>query len=528
MPSQPGIGRYEVVSVLGQGAMGTVYKAVDPRVGRAVALRTINLDRSKDARAEFEACVGCETSAGRLRHANIASLYDVGETDDVAYLAMEYVEGESLRKMLDSGMALPIDRIAGIVARVADALNYAHANHVVHRGIKPSNIMITPDGGIKIMDFDIAQIPAGSHTIPGTPGSPNYMAPEQVAGGNTDGRTDIFALGVVLYEMLTGVTPFGGDNLSTITDKVLKEEPVPPSTLNARVPPVFDLIISRALAKRPKDRYQTALAFARDLRNPDDLPSRKTWPAAGAKPALAVASPLPAGQQDTTGAIPLAADAKPAQAVASPMPAGQQDATGVIPLSADRAETKEKAVSLLGKAQVCKPLLLALPILIIAAFVAYTQGHQPRHKERAAALATPTPAAPTAPAMPRVLAAPTASATPAVPETPATLATPAAPETPMASAKSTASAAPKVGVPESGRMPPVAVMPAKATMALAISPWGEVHVDGNRVGVTPPLAALQLVPGRHEVEIRNQGFAPYRETVNLEPGKPLKIRHKFR
>jgi predicted Ser/Thr protein kinase len=522
MPSQPGIGRYEVVSVLGQGAMGTVYKAVDPRVGRAVALRTINLDRSKDARAEFEACVGCETSAGRLRHANIASLYDVGETDDVAYLAMEYVEGESLRKMLDSGVALPIDRIAGIVARVADALNYAHANHVVHRGIKPSNIMITPDGGIKIMDFDIAQIPAGSHTIPGTPGSPNYMAPEQVAGGNTDGRTDIFALGVVLYEMLTGVTPFGGDNLSTITDKVLKEEPVPPSTLNARVPPVFDLIISRALAKRPKDRYQTALAFARDLRNPDDLPSRKTWPAAGAKPALAVASPLPAGQQDTTGAIPLAADAKPAQAVASPMPAGQQDATGVIPLSADRAETKEKAVSLLGKAQVCKPLLLALPILIIAAFVAYTQGHQPRHKERAAALATPTPAAPTAPAMPRVLAAPTASATPAVP------ATPAAPETPMASAKPTASAAPKVGVPESGRMPPVAVMPAKATMALAISPWGEVHVDGNRVGVTPPLAALQLVPGRHEVEIRNQGFAPYRETVNLEPGKPLKIRHKFR
>lgn len=495
MPSQPGIGPYEAVSVLGQGAMGTVYKAVGPRVGRAVALKTINLDRSKDARAGFEAWVERETSAGRLRHANIASLYDVGATDDVAYLAMEYVEGESLRKMLDSGVALPIDRIAGIVARVADALNYAHANHVVHRDIKPSNIMITPEGGVKVTDFGIAQISAGLHTIPGIPGPPNYMAPEQVAGGNTDGRTDIFALGVVLYEMLTGVTPFGGDNLSTITDKVLKEEPVPPSTLNARVPPVFDLIISRALAKRPKDRYQTALAFARDLRNPDDLPSRKTWPAAGAKPA---------------------------QAVASPLPADPQDATGAIQIAADRAETKGKAAFLLGKAQVRKPLLLALPILIIAAFVAYTQGHYPRRNELAAALATPTPAAPTAPAMPRVLAAPMVSATPAVP------ATPAAPETPTASAKPTASAAPKVGVPESGRMPPVAVMPAKATMALAISPWGEVHVDGNRVGVTPPLAALQLVPGRHEVEIRNQGFAPYRETVNLEPGKPLKIRHKFR
>jgi hypothetical protein len=486
MPSQPGIGPYEAVSVLGQGAMGTVYKAVDPRVGRAVALRTINLDRSKDARAGFEAWVERETSAGRLRHANIASLYDVGATDDIAYFAMEYVEGESLRKMLDSGAALPIDRIAGVVARVADALNYAHANHVVHRDIKPSNIMITPEGGVKVMDFGIAQIPAGLHTIPGIPGSPNYMAPEQVAGGNTDGRTDIFALGVVLYEMLTGVTPFRDDNLSAITDKVLKEEPVPPSMLNARVPPVFDLIISRALAKRPKDRYQTALAFARDLRNPDDLPSQKTR---------------------------LAAGAKPAQAVASPLPADPQDATDAIPLAADRAETKEKAVSLLGKAQMRKPLLLALPILIIAAFVAYTQGHQPRRNELAAALATP---------------APTASATPAPAPAPTASATPAVPATPTASAKPTASAAPKVGVPESGRVPPVAVMPAKATMALAISPWGEVHVDGNRVGVTPPLAALQLVPGRHEVEIRNQGFAPYRETVNLEPGKPLKIRHKFR
>jgi serine/threonine-protein kinase len=523
MPSQPGIGRYEVVSVLGEGATGTVYKAVDPLSGRAVALKTINLDRSRDERGEFEAYFDRETSAGRLRHANIASLYEVGETDEVAYLAMEYVEGESLRKMLDSGVALPIDRIAGIVARVADALNYAHDNHMVHRDIKPSNIMITRDGGVKVMDFGTAQIPVGSRTrhdaIPGIPGAPHYMAPEQVAGGNSDGRTDIFALGVVLYEMLTGVTPFREDKLSAITDKVLKEEPVPPSTLNARVPPVFDLIISRALAKRPRDRYQTALAFARDLRNPDDLPSRKTRPAAGAKPTQAVAGAKPA--QAVTGA-------KPAQAVATPLPAGQQGATGSIPLSADRAETKEKAVPRLGEVQLHKPLLLALPVLMIAAFVAYTQDHQPRRDERAAALAAPAPAAPTALAMPWVPVAPAVRAAPTVPAAPAVPATPAALAKATASAKPTVSAAPKVDVPESGSVPPVAVMPEKATVALAISPWGEVHVDGNRVGVAPPLAALQMEAGRHEVEIRNQGFAPYRETVDLEPGKPLKIRYKFR
>ena len=291
MHSQTRIGRYEVVSTLGQGAMGTVYKAVDPLIERPIAIKTINLNLSKEERAEFEERFYREAkSAGRLSHANIVTIYDVGETDDIAYIAMEYLEGESLREMLDSGVVLPVEMISRIVARVASALNYAHENHVVHRDIKPANIMIMLNRDVKIMDFGIAQIPTGSRTQLGTVlGSPKYMAPEQVAGQSTDGRTDIFALGGVLYEMLTGVTPFNGDNLSAIMYKILNEEPAPPSTLNPRVPPVFDRIISRALAKRPEDRYQTAREFAHDLRNPDAAtPQKVRSAAASTKSAKAV------------------------------------------------------------------------------------------------------------------------------------------------------------------------------------------------------------------------------------------------
>jgi len=196
--------------------MGTVYKAVDPLIERTVAIKTISLNLSNEERAEFEERFYREAkSAGRLNHPNIVTIYDVGETGDIAYIAMEYLEGESLREMLDSGVVLPVEMIGKIAARIASALNYAHENFVVHRDIKPANIMITPNRNVKIMDFGIAQIPTGSRTQLGTVlGSPKYMAPEQVAGQATDGKTDIFALGVVLYEMLTGTTPFNGDNLS--------------------------------------------------------------------------------------------------------------------------------------------------------------------------------------------------------------------------------------------------------------------------------------------------------------------------
>ena len=498
MRSQTRIGRYEVISALGQGAMGTVYKAVDPLIERAVAIKTINLDLAKKERAEFEERFYREAkSAGRLSHANIVTIYDVGETDDIAYIAMEYLEGESLRDMLDSGVVLPVELIASIAARIAGALNYAHENQVVHRDIKPANIMITPSRDVKIMDFGIAQIPTGARTQHGTLlGSPRYMAPEQVEGQSTDGRTDIFALGVVLYEMLTGVAPFDGDNLSAIMYKILHEEPAPPSTINARVPPVFDRIISRALSKRPQDRYPTALAFARDLGDPDAV-----FPPEARRPASA-----------NTGA------ARAAQA--SRTPAGPQDATLFLPPHkgglaippAGNVGVRNRMASLLGKVrQDRKTLLLALPILIIAAFVINLQGHR-GSANSAAPLATP---AGTATAVAHALVAPGVGASPPSP-VPASASAPS--PAPATQAKPTAKPKAK---PKPKPKP-------KATILFAVSPWGEVYVDGKRIGVSPPLDTLQLAAGRHRVEIRNKVFAPYRATVKLTSGKTLEIRHKFK
>lgn len=480
MTNQTIIGRYQVVATLGQGAMGTVYKAVDPLIERTVAIKTINLNLSKEERARFEERFYREAkSAGRLNHSNIVTIYDVGETDDIAYIAMEYLDGESLREMLDSGVVLPVDMIGTIAARIADALNYAHENQVVHRDIKPANIMITPGRDVKIMDFGIAQIPAGSRTQLGTVlGSPQYMAPEQVAGGTTDGRTDIFALGVVLYEMLTGTLPFNGDNLSAIMYKVLNEDPAPPSTLNPRVPPFFDRIVSRALAKRPRDRYQTAGAFARDLRAGDGAPpDAERLPAAGMTP------------------IP-------------PWRAGRAQAghEATVVLSPDKARAVFAAASTSGGAESTralraallhrKPVVLAFALLAVAAFAVYALSPRPAPDR------VPVPAVPVF----EGVVPPTAGLEPAQP----------------------AAAAPAAAGSNPGTVAPAAVVPAQATVSFAISPWGEIFVDGKRVGVSPPLTTLQLEAGKHQVEVRNQAFAPYRATVNLKPGQSIKIRHKFR
>ncbi len=443
--------------------MGTVYKAVDPLIERAIAIKTINLNLklSKQERDEFEARFYREAkSAGRLSHPNIVTIYDVGETGDIAYIAMEYLEGETLRERLDSGVVLPIDLIASIVARIANALHYAHENDVVHRDIKPANIMITPGRDVKIMDFGIAQVPTGSRTQLGTVlGSPKYMAPEQVAGEPTDGRTDIFALGVVLYEMLTGTTPFNGDNLSAIMYKVLHEEPVSPSVINPRVPPGFDRITARALAKRPEDRYQTAAAFAQDLMDCDGALAHEARQAdAGVQPATNPQPSRKGEEQEATVFLP------------------PQRAREVVPKPV-AGMAGEKAAALLREVrQGRKPLLLALPLLLVAAFMLYSHGPQTKVA---------------GPGM-QGLEGLSGEAT-----------------------RETASA--ESGWPK----------PAKATVSFALVPWGEVYVDGKKAGVSPPLTRLQLKPGSHKLEIRNRGFAPYRRTVNLKAGQSLKIRHKF-
>lgn len=263
------LGRYEVMSELGQGAMGVVYKARDPLIDRTVAIKTINLGLAEEEKEEYEGRFYQEArAAGRLNHPNIVTIYDVGKSGDIAYIAMEFLQGCELRDLLREKGKLPIDQVLDIVSQVAQGLAYAHEHDIVHRDIKPSNIMIIRDGHVKITDFGIARMASSAvRTQTGMVlGSPKYMSPEQVLGKPIDQRSDIFSLGVMLYEMLAGDAPFVGENVNSIMFQTLNSVPPPPSSMNGAVPEMLDFIVAKALAKGREDRYQNAQDFAKDLR----------------------------------------------------------------------------------------------------------------------------------------------------------------------------------------------------------------------------------------------------------------------
>ena len=270
------LGRYEVLGELGQGAMGVVYKAKDPLIDRVVAIKTINLSLAMDEKEEYEGRFYQEArAAGRLNHPNIVTIYDVGKSGDVAYIAMELLEGRELRDIMNDGALLPVDQVLSIVAQVAQGLAYAHEHEIVHRDVKPSNIMVIRDGHVKITDFGIARMASSSvRTQTGMVlGSPKYMSPEQVMGKSIDQRSDIFSLGVMLYEMLTGKAPFDGENVNAIMYQTLNAVVAPPNTVNPAIPEMVNFILAKALAKKAEDRYQNAKDFAVDLRTcRDSLP----------------------------------------------------------------------------------------------------------------------------------------------------------------------------------------------------------------------------------------------------------------
>ncbi|MDD5180132.1 MAG: serine/threonine-protein kinase [Gallionellaceae bacterium] len=263
------LGRYEIIGELGQGAMGVVYKAKDPLIDRVVAIKTINLGLAQEEKEEYEGRFYQEAkAAGRLSHPHIVTVYDVGKSGDIAYIAMEFLQGRELREILNDGQRLPVDQVLDITAQVALGLDYAHEHGIVHRDVKPSNIMVVRDGHAKITDFGIARMASSAiRTQTGMVlGSPKYMSPEQVMGKLADQRSDIFSLGVMLYEMLTGQAPFTGENVNAIMYQTLNTVPPSPSTLNPEVPGMLNFIVAKALAKGLDDRYQNAKEFANDLR----------------------------------------------------------------------------------------------------------------------------------------------------------------------------------------------------------------------------------------------------------------------
>jgi serine/threonine protein kinase len=263
-------GRYEIVGELGRGAMGVVYKARDPQIDRLVALKTVSLQGQEPERdEEFRQRFFVEAqAAGRLHHPGIVAIFDAGEDPEThnPYIVLEYVAGESLSRILSREKKLPPAKALQLAEEIATALDYAHEQGVVHRDIKPANILITADGHAKIADLGIAKLNLAQFTLPGhVLGTPAYMAPEQLSGEGVDGRSDLFSLGVILYAMVTGHSPFHGNSATTVCFKVVNREPIPASALDLELPRALDAVISRAIAKDPNARYQRGSDFAADL-----------------------------------------------------------------------------------------------------------------------------------------------------------------------------------------------------------------------------------------------------------------------
>ncbi|HWB98967.1 MAG TPA: serine/threonine-protein kinase [Bryobacteraceae bacterium] len=260
------IGRYQIVRELGRGAMGVVYLATDPTIGRQVAIKTIRLGEVSNAAERDrlrERLFREARSAGKLSHPGIVTIYDMEEHDDVAYIAMEYVNGPTLDDLLCGPEPLPSSRLFSILGQTAVALDYAHQKGIVHRDIKPANIMIDEEGTAKITDFGIAKVTASEQfTVTGAIlGTPHYMSPEQVQGLLVDGRADQFSLAVIAYEMLTGEKPFTGDQLTTVVYKIVAEEPPSPQRLNATLSQQIEAVLRKGLAKKPENRYPNCQKF---------------------------------------------------------------------------------------------------------------------------------------------------------------------------------------------------------------------------------------------------------------------------
>lgn len=268
--TRPTLGRYEVVKQLGKGAMGIVYLGQDPRINRITAIKTFrfadSLDPEEVERLREKFFVEAE-SAGTLSHPNIVTIYDAGEEQDLAYIAMEFLDGEDLQNYTKEGGLLPIRHVISHTADVADALDYAHEKGIVHRDIKPANVMLLKNGIVKLTDFGIARIATSSRTQTGVvKGTPFYMSPEQISGRKVDGRSDIFSLGVMQYQLLTGRTPFNGDNLAALMHQIMNVPHPDPRQFNPRIPKALVDILGKSLEKDRDRRYLRASHMAAHLR----------------------------------------------------------------------------------------------------------------------------------------------------------------------------------------------------------------------------------------------------------------------
>ena len=517
------IGRYEITAELGKGAMGVVYKATDPNIGRTVAIKTTRLDTHGLETADLLRRFKNEArSAGALSHPNIVTIYDAGEQEGVFYIAMEYIEGESLQALLSQHRCLPVERAIEIVRPVCTALDYAHAHGVIHRDVKPANIMLAARGAVKVMDFGIAKA-GGNMTATGQVlGTPNYMSPEQVKGKALDGRSDLFSVGVLLYEMLTGERPFDGQNVTTIIYKIVSENPIPPRELDVTIHPGLSAVVTKALAKAPDERYQTGAALVADLENYKSFGSE-----AGATQVLPTTAFQPAGERTVVTPPPTPPPPPSPDAVATATIAART-ATPATPAETPPAPSQRPAPKTATQGTIMRVLVgvVLLVIAVTATWRVYRRQQQRQQQEAAAAQTQATAQEPVAPPAPpastdTAMAAPPAEAPPSE----STVPVESAPLQPAPHAASKPKPKPAATAPAPAPQPPSAPpeVPTTGTVHVTSTPVGaRVAIDGSGSFVTP-FDSPPLKAGSHAFGVSKLGWAAAQRKVDVVAGKATNL-----
>jgi eukaryotic-like serine/threonine-protein kinase len=476
MPTIGHVGRYALKHQLGAGGLGAVYAALDPLLSRPIAVKMLRVSELAPAQREpLEQRLLAEArAAAGLNHPNIVTVFDAGLAEEGVYIAMERLQGRDLRQLLADGWRPDAVQAARIAKRLADALAYAHGNGVVHCDIKPANIFMTGRTQPKVLDFGIARVTAArfdaapsavdisaeNSTVPPPElGSPYYVSPEHLRGEPLDARADVYGVGVVLYELLTGQRAFEGDTLEAIRHAVLDAPIAPAHVANPKVDAALAGIAARAMARAPGDRYRSARQLSRALRN---WISEETNGLGHARAPRAWMGWVWAASATAALALGGAAwlfvprDAAPSLAQAEPA--------------------------------VVAPLAAAVPVVA----------------------APPSPAVADAAPVVVVDPAPVAAAAPPKPRT----------ERPKPAAR-------EARAPVPAPAPAEPAPPAQGTVQLAVSPWGQVEVNGKPAGTTPPLSRLTLPTGTHQIVVRNDDFPPHAVSVTVTEDKPVVLRHRF-
>ncbi len=488
------IGRYQIVGELGRGAMGIVYRALDPAINRPVAIKTIKLAEFTDSaeRERLRDRLFREAqSAGILSHPNIVTVYDVGEEGEVTYIAMELVDGPSLEMLLLGPEPPEPQRIVSILQQTAAALDYAHKKGIVHRDIKPANIMLDEEGAAKITDFGVAKI-AESQQMTQTGmvlGTPNYMSPEQVQGKPVDGRADQFSLAVAAYEMLTGEKPFAAEQLTTVLYKIVSEEPLAPHHLNPSLGWAVAMVLNRALAKDPAKRYPTCAEFIAALDSA--LKSKKGW------------KPIPRGSSQNL----------PTEVVAAPI------GVTTTQRSVRTAAPRRRLVW-----QILAAGLVALGVVALL-FVAAERWMSQSEPERQVAVNRPAPApvaapkpAPMPPAQPAVIEPETPPAATPVP----TESQPAAqPPEPAATSPVESQAVTPAPKPPVARTPAVASTAEQPLQIVTSPPGADTFLDNDFSKGCKSPCSFHVSPGRHTLIISMRGYR--RELRIVEVQRPQEL-----